>query len=446
MIVVGVVGLVLGAGVVAGVGVGSSGGREHHDPIIIRSNEEFTWMNGVTGGSGTVEDPFVIEGWDIVKSSWINFGIWICGTTAYFVVRNCTIHDFVGENQSCQGILLQVVSHGSVAEVQFSDDTLGVWVYNCSDISMEGCVCEDCNSGFWVDDSDRVLVRECEVSGMANGSYNLGIGFLCAGSSYVVFENCSSHDNQYGIDFASTSNERPAINDAVVNCTFFRNSCQGIYLLKDPFLNGVQGVVIRGCTVDACGWDNGSGIELLRMRHVVIDHCTLRGNRQGVALHGCADIAVENCTIIGRIVPPWFLGSGLVVDGFFPQSLHGNITVSHCDMYNLETGVLYSGERNCSFTKNNIFGNMVGLRVANELSLVTWVNLSGNNIMDNMKVGLLVGKGAIVDARGNWWGSRFGPSRAMLRLRGDLVLLLLVGVCRCRPWVTTQVVDAGVLS
>ena len=40
-----------------------------HDPIYIHGNDDFTSENGVTGGSGTSNDPYIIEDWDINASS-----------------------------------------------------------------------------------------------------------------------------------------------------------------------------------------------------------------------------------------------------------------------------------------------------------------------------------------------------------------------------------------
>ena len=34
-----------------------------HNPIHISSNADFTVDNGVVGGSGTLNDPYIIEGW-----------------------------------------------------------------------------------------------------------------------------------------------------------------------------------------------------------------------------------------------------------------------------------------------------------------------------------------------------------------------------------------------
>ena len=39
--------------------------NSNHDPIIINGNDDFTPENGVTGGSGTENDPYIISDWII---------------------------------------------------------------------------------------------------------------------------------------------------------------------------------------------------------------------------------------------------------------------------------------------------------------------------------------------------------------------------------------------
>lgn len=71
--------------------VGSARAMVTRNPILINGNAGFTPANGVTSGSGTESNPYVIEGWDINASS--ANGIEIRNTTAYFVIRNCYVHN-----------------------------------------------------------------------------------------------------------------------------------------------------------------------------------------------------------------------------------------------------------------------------------------------------------------------------------------------------------------
>ena len=53
-----------------------------HSSILIQSNSDFTDSNGVTGGSGTAVDPYVIKGWEITGD------IRIVHTNAYFAIED----------------------------------------------------------------------------------------------------------------------------------------------------------------------------------------------------------------------------------------------------------------------------------------------------------------------------------------------------------------------
>lgn len=64
--------------------------RDPHEPIWIRGDADFTPENGVIGGSGSLEDPYLISGWDIRP---VGFGIKIENTTAHVLVESNYIHD-----------------------------------------------------------------------------------------------------------------------------------------------------------------------------------------------------------------------------------------------------------------------------------------------------------------------------------------------------------------
>ena len=61
-----------------------------HTPILIVGNAGFTAGNGVTGGSGTPSDPYIIEGWEIGASSLTGIAIW--NTDAQFIIRDVYVH------------------------------------------------------------------------------------------------------------------------------------------------------------------------------------------------------------------------------------------------------------------------------------------------------------------------------------------------------------------
>lgn len=81
-----------------------------HAPILIKGDSNFTSTNGVTGGNGSLSNPYLISGWDInlaqggqyidcagdlcifVCSSPYCTGIQVENTRAYFAIQNVSIH------------------------------------------------------------------------------------------------------------------------------------------------------------------------------------------------------------------------------------------------------------------------------------------------------------------------------------------------------------------
>jgi len=84
----------------------------NHEPIYIYGNDGFTVENGVFSGSGTVEDPYVIEGWRIDHPQ-ADYGLYIDHTTAHFVIRDCVI-----EGTCMAGIYFNTVRNGRVEDTQ----------------------------------------------------------------------------------------------------------------------------------------------------------------------------------------------------------------------------------------------------------------------------------------------------------------------------------------
>jgi len=62
-----------------------------HDPIVIGNDFEFIPANGVTGGSGTQNDPYIISGWQIINTADRGVAIYIHNVSKYFVIYNCFV-------------------------------------------------------------------------------------------------------------------------------------------------------------------------------------------------------------------------------------------------------------------------------------------------------------------------------------------------------------------
>src|SRR5438552_3314591 len=111
--------------------VSSGNGLQSHAPILISGNDGFTTDNGVTGGTGTSDDPYVISGWTISAE---NFGIQISDTTAYFTITNVAI-SCDPTNASCWGIMLSSIENGVVQNSHLSGPK-GIGIHNSDNFQV----------------------------------------------------------------------------------------------------------------------------------------------------------------------------------------------------------------------------------------------------------------------------------------------------------------------
>ena len=105
-----------------------------HAPIFINGNDEFTSDNGVTGGTGTSEDPYVISGWNIQAQ---DYGIEIANTTAYFTITNVNICSTF-QPDCLNGIILSSIQNGVVQNSQISAGKYGIRVDNSENFQLTG--------------------------------------------------------------------------------------------------------------------------------------------------------------------------------------------------------------------------------------------------------------------------------------------------------------------
>src|SRR3989442_7108460 len=104
--------------------------RVPHSQILISGNSEFIAANGVTGGTGTVSDPYVIQGWNITVC-WRcpYYGIEVANTTAYFRIFNVTVSSLITA-QPATGILLKNATNGRIDNSVVQDES----VYCCGGV------------------------------------------------------------------------------------------------------------------------------------------------------------------------------------------------------------------------------------------------------------------------------------------------------------------------
>ncbi len=114
-----------------------------HAPIYIHGDEAFTWENGVVKGSGTPEDPYVIEGW-VIDTRGHDYGIYLDGTRAHFVIRNCQVR----YPQERAGIFLSNVRNGRIENNAIFGGKIAIHLLATQNVVITGNAIGFCDFGF----------------------------------------------------------------------------------------------------------------------------------------------------------------------------------------------------------------------------------------------------------------------------------------------------------
>ena len=91
-----------------------------HPEIYIINDQQFDLAHGVTGGSGTELDPYVIQGWEMDASTTSTAGIDIRYTSVYFVIRDVYVHGVT------DGIDFLYVVHGTIENTTTANNFNGI--------------------------------------------------------------------------------------------------------------------------------------------------------------------------------------------------------------------------------------------------------------------------------------------------------------------------------
>jgi len=228
-------------------------------PIRISGNADFTAVNGVTGGSGTVSDPYIIEGWEITEAAGVDYGIWLENTDAYVVIRNClTIPPYTG-------IRLEHVANVLIENVTVRGGHQGLYVYDSADV-----VISNSDIGHIVGDvvllysSNNIKVESCQIG---NGQY---YSLYMQHVNYTNVENCEIYGSLYGV-YAESSTDI-----SINNCNIHDNSGDGVH-----FYVTINSTIINS----QIHFNEDHGIYLDSSDYITVEYCDVRNSSLGIWLN-----------------------------------------------------------------------------------------------------------------------------------------------------------------
>jgi len=237
-----------------------------HAPIEIFNDENFTAANGVTGGSGTYEDPYVFSGWEIDLSSetdtgenQILAGIEIQNTESHFLIENVYIHSGNQNNANDQ--------YGGA---------LGMLFYNVAGVWIEDSRFSNNSIGMSIDYSAGIQISGCEISDNAVGI----LTDYLQGS--IITENIISRNTDRGVELYNAW-----------HCSLTDNTITGSDLFGANLYMAEECVVSGNSIIG-----NLNGLNVGFSKEVTVTNNTIADNENfGMMVYGCTDMTIEDNSI-----------------------------------------------------------------------------------------------------------------------------------------------------
>ncbi len=246
---------------------------EPHSPIRIAGNSEFTAENGVTGGSGTAEDPYLIEGWAITEAViGADYGIWLENTDAHVVIRNCHIVP------SDTGIRLEHASNVVIENVTVNGGHQGIYAYNSSNLVIRNSdISHIVGDALLLFSGSNVRIADCRIG---DGRY---YSLYMKHMYDSIVEGCELYGSLYGV--YAESSERILIR----NCNIYSNLGDGVYFY----------VVINGTISSSqIHFNEDHGIYLDSSDSIIIEYCDVRNSSLGIWLNPAFNCKIRSNNFI----------------------------------------------------------------------------------------------------------------------------------------------------
>lgn len=330
--------------------------------------------SGVTSGTGTLEDPYVIEGWciDPLPNLKERRGIEIRDTTAHVEIRNNQVTGFQWAAISlehAQGVTVrdnlfvgndQALYTRNTEDIVFKENQVEGYV-GASVLSSPGAIVHGNHidvtiEGVHVTDSPGAQVTQNSVK---SGPFGISV----SDSTGVLVQGNTVQADWAGIDIRHTD-------DTTVQDNQVSGGDHGI------LLEYITGTTVQGNTVTG----NARGLLAWGYTGLIVEGNTLTGNENGLRIeHG------EDAVIIGNIV------AGNHQRGMFLFDNHFPLIKDNLIRDNNEDGILSWDQYDAVIRGNHIEGNRNGITLSNQYGL----NMEGNTVLGEGVMGIRI--------LSSWW-------------------------------------------
>ncbi len=186
-----------------------------HDPIYITSDNGLE----IFPGTGTAEDPYRIEGYNITTTD--DHGIFIYNTTKYFIIRNCYVE------AGNYGINIYEIADGTAAIINntCNNNIMGIKLRDSVSSTVANNTCNNNDvHGIFLEDSDSSTVANNTCSNNKLYGIQLWYSDFC-----VITYNLLQENEEYGV-YVEISYPR---NNLIHHNTFVDNNLGGSSQARD---------------------------------------------------------------------------------------------------------------------------------------------------------------------------------------------------------------------
>lgn len=356
-----------------------------HSPIVISSDSGFTAANGVTGGSGTPSDPYIIEGWNITPGG--GTGIHVENTSSSVVVRNLAIWSSTVPSQAAWFTNVSNVALVNVTLTAF----WGAFFTNSTNVSVV-------DSTISAENGAVLFIGSTETSAQSN---KVSDAISALRSTDVVIRSNSWGDYApYGILITESQDVNVSYNslNRALNPGIDIDSSRAISVYQNFVGNSRTGISVRDSSNVSLTANqvylNGLGIDLARSANV-----TMRANRfhqwDALLIEGSLlahfnshEIGSDNLLETGPIVYRKDCAPDTILD--FTRQSPGEVIVVNCP------GVRVS---------NLTFGER---QVALELAFVQGGEVSKNSFQSIWQGGVILDQSSRVVVHHNFFVDTWG--------------------------------------
>jgi len=338
--------------------------------ITILGDADFTAANGVVGGSGTAEDPYVIAALDIIVPPDEAYGVRIENVTAHFVLRGVIVQGAAQRDGA--GIRIGFANGGALEGCSVSNSVNGIDIISSTDITMENCVLYTAGRGLRViGESEEQYRHQISDTNQYNNSpiyYYYGLdgetisglttGHLTVAGSRNVTISHNEVVNGDGLliafveDSTISSNLAHRLADVATEhgITLYSSNNNDVYanLVKNNRLAGIQLTLADGNRIhDNFAYVNDTGIRLLASDGNEVTGNDVYANVTAITLLGSSsdNVVAENTIYDDQ----GHMTSGILLEAAFTNTIERNL------IFGSQTGIALEAQA----LNNTVAGNTV---------------------------------------------------------------------------------------